>query len=185
VASTGTDEHGRNRLRVARVDAHAPGITLAPMPPTPFVPEIPHARIAFERVAVAAEALLPGDGYDRYLKPFRTIEDVHVHAAVLGFLAAAAARLGWPRGLREELAAALVLARALALADPLAPTTHLALAGALSMARRLAAACRAELSAGDPLAVMLDRDLALLDVAGRARAARTEAAWAALAGRTA
>ncbi len=178
VASTGTDEAGRNRLRLVMVDAHAPGVRIEPMPPTPFVPEIPHAQVVLEGARVGAAALLPGDGYDRYLKPFRTVEDIHVHAAVLAFLLATARRRELPRPLQEELAAALVLARALALAPPLAAETHVALAGALAMAHRLTVAVRAAIPAGDPLAAALDRDLPLLQVAGRARTARAETAWA-------
>jgi alkylation response protein AidB-like acyl-CoA dehydrogenase len=180
VASTGVDATGKNRLRLVQVDARAPGVTIEPMPPTPFVPEIPHAQVALDRVRVAADALLPGDGYDRYLKPFRTVEDIHVHAAVLAFLLAAAVRRDLPRPLRDELAAALVLARALAGAAPLAAETHVALAGALAQAQRLAAQVRAALPAEDSLGPLLDRDLPLLQVAGKARAARIEAAWAAL-----
>jgi acyl-CoA dehydrogenase len=180
VASTGSDDAGRNRLRLVQVDARAQGVRIEPMPPTPFVPEIPHARIALDGVRVEAGALLPGDGYQRYLKPFRTVEDIHVHAAVLGFLLAAALGRDLARPLAEELAAALVLARALAGAPPLASETHVALAGALAQAQRLAAQLCAALPAGDPLAALLDRDLPLLQVAGRARAARAEAAWARL-----
>ena len=40
--------------------------------------------------------LLPGDGYDIYLKPFRTIEDIHVHAALIGYLVGVARRLEAP-----------------------------------------------------------------------------------------
>ena len=48
VASTGTDDAGKNRLRLVRVDARAPGVRIEPMPPTPFVPEIPHAQVVLE-----------------------------------------------------------------------------------------------------------------------------------------
>ncbi len=34
---------------------------------------------------VADDELLPGDGYDDLLKPFRTIEDTHVLAAAVGW----------------------------------------------------------------------------------------------------
>ena len=39
-----------------------------------FVPEISHAEVELDRVKVSDADVLPGDGYDDYLKPFRTIE---------------------------------------------------------------------------------------------------------------
>ena len=50
--------------------------------------EIPHAEVGLDRVRVEASAVLPGDGYADYVKPFRTIEDAHVHCALLGYLVA-------------------------------------------------------------------------------------------------
>ena len=85
VASVGSDAEGRNRLKVARVPTLRSGVTLQAGEPTPFAPEIGHARATFEAVAVGHEDVLPGDGYDDALKPFRTIEDIHVTAAVLGW----------------------------------------------------------------------------------------------------
>src|SRR5262245_25603109 len=84
VASTGNVD-GKNRLRVVRVPANAAGVRIEPAV-APFVPEIAHARVTLDGVRVSAGDLLPGDGYDDYLKPFRTIEDLHVHGALLGYL---------------------------------------------------------------------------------------------------
>jgi hypothetical protein len=78
------------------------------MPPTRFVPEVPHARLAFDGVAVAHEDVLPGDGYERYIKPFRSVEDIHVTAAVLAYLLAEAGRRGWPASWRERALIALL-----------------------------------------------------------------------------
>jgi alkylation response protein AidB-like acyl-CoA dehydrogenase len=178
VASTGTDAQGRNALRLVRVQAGQPGVSLVPMPETPFTPEIPHAQVIFERVSIAADALMPGDGYDRYLKPFRTVEDLHVHAALLAYISSLARRFHWPHEPQEQLLALLAASRALAARDPSDRQTHLALAGLLSLARRL-------LTESKPHFALLDedtrtrweRDAVLLTVAERARAARTEAAW--------
>jgi acyl-CoA dehydrogenase len=178
VASVGLDTDGRNRLRVVQVDAHAPGVTVHPMPDTPFTPEIPHAQVSFEGVAVAASALLPGDGYDRYLKPFRTVEDVHVNAAVLAYVLSVARRFGWPREASERLLAILLAARAVGVAEPGARETHLALAGVLALGRRFLDETREHwaLVESDERARWL-RDVGLLSVAERARSARTETAW--------
>ena len=77
---------GKGSLRVVRLPAARAGITLREGVATPFAPEVPHAEARFEGVSVAPEELLEGDGYDEYLKPFRTIEDVHVLGATLGYL---------------------------------------------------------------------------------------------------
>jgi acyl-CoA dehydrogenase len=92
---------------VALVRADQPGVTVVPMPETAFVPEVPHARIQLQDVAIDTSSLLPGDGYDTYVKPFRTLEDTFVTAAVLAYLLREARARGWPADLRERLAATL------------------------------------------------------------------------------
>src|SRR5262245_47959834 len=46
-------------LRLARVPADTPGLVLQAMPPTRFVPEVPHAQVLMQDVRVAADAMLP------------------------------------------------------------------------------------------------------------------------------
>jgi acyl-CoA dehydrogenase len=175
VASIGSDDTGRNRLRVVKVSPTAPGVTITPMPPPPFAPEIGHAEITFD-TRVAAGDVHPGDGYDDNLKPFRTVEDIHVHAALVGWMLGLGERHGWPRELIERLLAAVATLRGLATAPPLAPATHLALAGAIAQTRELVA--RAPWASLDTdTRARWERDRPLLEVAGRARTARLEAAW--------
>lgn len=181
VASEGRDERGRNRLRVVRVATNAEGVHVQSMPPTPFSPEIPHARVRFDAVRVAPDAILPGDGYADYLKPFRTIEDLHVHAALLGYLIGVGRRSGWPNIVIERAVAVAVSARALALAPPSDPAVHVALGGVLDLSRHLVADTAAHwLSAGEAERERWRRDLPLLAVAQRARSARLSRAWALL-----
>jgi acyl-CoA dehydrogenase len=56
----------RPSLKVARVASNLPGVSVEKMPPTRFVPEVPHARLKFENVLLPDASLLPGDGYDEY-----------------------------------------------------------------------------------------------------------------------
>jgi hypothetical protein len=51
------------------------------------------------------EDLLPGDGYDRYLKPFRSIEDIHIQAATLAWVLREARARRWPLELVTQGAA--------------------------------------------------------------------------------
>jgi acyl-CoA dehydrogenase len=177
VACAGTDQ-GRNRLVVVRVPARRAGIVVRALPPTPFAPEIPHAEIDLIDVSIAASEILEGDGWDAYLKPFRTIEDIHVHAALLGHLVAVSRRRSFPRELVEELLAAITALRALALDDPSSPAIHLALAGMIEAAGRTIARMEPHWShATDEERVRWERDRALLSVAGKARESRRDVAW--------
>src|SRR5690349_23846938 len=61
----------------------------------------------FRSLKLDESAILPGDGYSQYVKPFRTVEDIHVQAAVLSYLMREGQRLGWPQGWIERLSALL------------------------------------------------------------------------------
>ncbi|WP_394829433.1 acyl-CoA dehydrogenase family protein [Pendulispora albinea] len=183
VASVGADEGGKNRLRLVRVDAKAEGVRIDPMPPTPFAPELPHAELTLEGVRIRGEDVLEGDGYDRYLKPFRTIEDLHVFGALIAHVLGVARALSWPHDIALELAASLVTFRAMALSDPTAPELHIALGGALAHIRALLDRATPLFGAApDETRTRWERDRALLGIAGTARAKRLQAAWAALDG---
>jgi alkylation response protein AidB-like acyl-CoA dehydrogenase len=179
VASTGVDAAGKNRLKLVCVPAGADGLTITPMPATPFAPEVPHAEVTLAGVRVEAAALLPGDGYDDYLKPFRTVEDVHVHLAALAWFARVAHAAGFPAALRERLLALIAAARDLATRDPSAPATHLALAGVIDLSASWLEDCAPTWAAVDEdTRTRFERDRPLLRVAGKAREARRAAAWA-------
>lgn len=174
-------------IRLVQVPADTAGLQIQPMPPTAFVPEVPHARLHFDRVALPAAALLPGDGYSRYVKPFRTVEDLHVHAGVLAYLVRESRRLAWPRQWTERAVAALLAFSTTAELDPVAATTHVALAGTMALGEQLVAEADSHWgstsnAAADPsAAARWQRDRKLLTLAAQARAARIEKAWTELA----
>jgi acyl-CoA dehydrogenase len=177
VASAGVGADGKNQLRVVRVAADAPGVSLHSTA-APFVPEIPHAEVELEGVTVTDADILPGDGYDDYLKPFRTVEDIHVHAAVIGYLIGVARRHDFPRELVQSLAALAMTTRALADADVKSPATHVALAGLIDHTSRAVTDVEQRwTTAPDEEWKWWQRDRPLLQVAGKARAARRERAW--------
>ncbi len=166
-------------IRLALVRQGATGVALSRMTDISFVPEVAHAEVRFERVLVAEQDLLDGDGYARYIKPFRSIEDLHVHAATLAYLLREARRLAWPRPWVERAFAALHALAAITPLDASAPATHIALAGALDIGAALvreADACWAA-TPGDAACLRWTRDRALLAVAGKARSQRIERAW--------
>ncbi len=176
VARAGTREDGRPQLAVVAVPANAPGVELSAGAPLPFIPEIPHATLTLTDVRLPEQARLPGDGYSDYLKPFRSIEDLHVHAAVLGWLIRLARRWSWPAAHLEEALSLAAGLRALADSDPGHAGTHLALAGSLAALERLLErlpwpSCDAQ------TCTRWQRDRALLRVAGKARQLRRDLAY--------
>jgi hypothetical protein len=117
------------------------------------------------------------------VKPFRTIEDVHVIGATAAYLTNWTRRMKVSAALVAELTAQVVAFAGLADAEPLDPRTHLALH-----------ACHARLSdfvGGPDFRALLEtesndehtrwtRDQALLGIASAARDARLESARRAL-----
>jgi alkylation response protein AidB-like acyl-CoA dehydrogenase len=172
----------RAAIRLAKVASNSPGLDIQNMPATKFVPEVPHAQLKFENVKV--EALLPGDGYDLYVKPFRTVEDIHVQAAILAYLMREAQRLGWPEHWIERLSALLAALATLSDMPPAHAETHVGLAGALRISAGLIEEADALWlkSATDPATLRWQRDKTLLTVAGKTRELRTQRAWEKLRG---
>ena len=166
-------------LRALRVPADAPGMRIDGLAGTDLVPELPHARLILSDVRLPAAAVLPGDGFNDYGKPFRTLEDLYVGAAVLAYLLREARARDWPATLRERFTATLVALAALSDAPPVAASTHVALAGALDWARQLHAEVSTLWAAtpDDAAARRWQRDARLLKVAGSAGLQRAARAW--------
>lgn len=178
VDAAGGDNGERPRLRVARVPSATPGLSLIAMPATRFVPEVPHARVQLADVRLPATALVPGDGYAACVKPFRTLEDSHVTAAVLAYLLREARARDWPEAFRERLVATLAALVAVASGRVDSPLTHVVLEGSLRWAQQLYDEAGALwVAAADAAAARWQRDVALFAVAGTARAQRAARAW--------
>ncbi|HEX8792346.1 MAG TPA: acyl-CoA dehydrogenase family protein [Polyangiaceae bacterium] len=171
------EREGRNVLRVVLVDPRARGVRIAPMAELSFAPEVPHATVTFDAAPVSG--VLEGDGYERTVKPFRTLEDLHVMAALLAHVIVEARARSWPHAVAEDAMAALLSLRGISDLPPLDPAAHIALAGALRGARAVFAAVDRCFAAGpsDEAAQRWARDRPIGDVAERARALRLEAAW--------
>ncbi len=178
IASEGTDADGRNRLRAVQVDRSAGGLTFEPLPETPFVPEISHARL---RLDGTRGLVLDGDGYLDFLKPFRTIEDTHVFAAALAHMVTLANAAHFDDAFREHAAALLASLVEIARMPPLAPATHLALSGAQAGLQLLVDEIdRRSAELPSNTAALWTRDRPLFSVAEKARRARRQAAWSSL-----
>jgi hypothetical protein len=178
-AKVGEKADGRPDLALVRIPADRRGVTLQAHPPTPFAPEIPHARLELHHVEVRPGERLPGDGFAQYVKPFRTVEDIYVLGAALGYLIGVTRRANGSTQLLADLGAALVALDWLCGVPPLDPRAHIVLQGVYQRV--------VDLAEGDELASVWQatsederdrwrRDRPLLDVAFRARRARFERA---------
>ncbi|MDP2272180.1 MAG: acyl-CoA dehydrogenase family protein [Archangium sp.] len=173
VAKTG-EKNGRPELKVARIAANQPGVTIDQGATLDFVPEIPHGAVTFKDAQV--DAVLEGDGYERYLKPFRTLEDLHVFGAVSACLVSNC-RTQFPQPLTEQFLGLMAAIRTLGREDPRSPAVHLALAGVLTTATALIDSI--DLTLLEPgFRDRLYRDRPLLQLAGRVREQRRVKAWA-------
>ncbi len=169
----------RASIRIARIASSAAGLKIENMPATKFVPEVPHAQLQFENLKLSEAEILPGDGYDQYVKPFRTVEDIHVQAAVLSYLMREGQRLCWPQDWLQRLSALLAALGKIADMPAAHAETHIALAGALAIGAGLIGESEEfwKKNAIDPAALRWARDRELLKVASGAREQRTKRAW--------
>jgi len=184
VARAGVKPDGRPDLVVVQIPATRKGVELQELPATPFVPEVPHTSVRLEGVEVLESERLPGDGYLDYVKPFRTIEDIHVVGATVGYLVGLARRTRASATLIAELSADLVALDGLRDGPPLDPRVHVALHGVYQRVTRLIGSedFRRVLDlVPDDERERWERDRALLQVASKAREARFERAMTELA----
>jgi hypothetical protein len=183
VARTGVKSDGRPDLAVVQIPSTRRGVELRELPTTPFVPEVPHTSVRLDGVEVLEAERLPGDGYLDYVKPFRTIEDIHVVGATLGYLVGLARRTRASATLIAELSADLVALDGLRDGPPLDPRVHIALHGVYQRVARVIGSedfARVLECAPNEERDRWRRDRALLQVASKAREARFERAMKAI-----
>ena len=177
-AVTGQDERGRNRLRVVSLPADSSGIQITPLPDLPFIPEVSHGTVQLENVLVRNDQILAGDGYDKIVKPFRTVEDLHVFAGIVAYLFRVATQMRWDTALREQCIALLTTLIPLAQDSPDAAYVHIAIGGLQQqMSRFIEALEFAWEQAGGEGWMRWRRDKRLLRVAEDTRKRRLLNAW--------
>jgi hypothetical protein len=140
---------------------------------------LPHGVITFSNVEVAASEVLPGDAYVEAIKPFRTLEDLFLRAALLSCLLGAGLRRRASEAALETLLFEIVALRALASLDPTEPTLHLALAGALRSSTQLLTTTQTEITTrlSESLRAAWQRAPGFLEIAATARERRRRRAW--------
>ncbi len=165
-------------FRVVRVDPQASGVAIVPMPETPFVPEIRHAEVSLRNVLVNEADIMAGDGYDEYVKPFRTVEDIHVHAAGAGYLMRLCRQYSFDKPLLERLVHVISSLISIAFEDPKHPVTHILLAGILAESSKILQDIDSALAKAAPdVHIKFAQDKPIFNIASRVRAERTVKAW--------
>lgn len=166
------------RLALCVVHNGAPGVRIEPLPALPLMPDIGHARLHLEQ---AQCELLAGDGWEAYVKPFRTLEDLHVLTAISAWLLGIAQEQAWSQDLRLRLLGLLAGCAEVARQPAAQPATHLLLAGLFAQFAALQGELDSAFAAGSAeLAAVWRRDGKLLEIARGPRAKRLEKAWAAV-----
>ena len=165
------------RLKLAVVYPGEPGVTLEPLPALPLMPEIGHARLRLRQTSCE---LLAGDGWDAYVKPFRSLEDLYVLAALVAWLYGVGQASGWPQDLQLRLLGLLggCAEGSRQCADSAA--CHLLLGGLFAQFQSLREDLDKALSGGPvQWAQLWQRDQGVLALAAAAREKRLQKAWGA------
>ncbi|MBS7663752.1 acyl-CoA dehydrogenase [Pseudomonas lalucatii] len=166
------------RLGLGVVRNGAPGVRIETLRALPLMPDIGHARLHLE--AAHCERLA-GDGWDDYVKPFRSIEDLHVLTAVCAWLQGVGRESNWPQALQLRLLGLLAGCAEVARHSPNSATSHLLLGGLFAQFAAMAADLDKACAAGPAhWAAMWQRDKGLLEIAEAARRQRLGKALAAL-----
>ncbi|WP_271195234.1 acyl-CoA dehydrogenase [Pseudomonas turukhanskensis] len=156
----------------------APGVRVDVLPPLSLMPDVSHGRLYLE--AAQCERL-PGDGWDAYAKPFRTLEDLHVLTALLAWLYGVAGDNAWPQPLKLRVLALLGSCAEVARQGANEPATHLLLAGVFEQFNHLRGEIDSAMAAGEPhWQDLWKRDNSLLEIARAARDKRLQNALATL-----
>lgn len=166
------------RLNLAVVYPGEPGVRLEKLAPMPLMPDIGHGRLFLDN---ALCELLAGDGWDAYVKPFRTLEDIYVLSAMAAWLFGVGQDCDWPQTLQLRLLALLAGCAEVSRQAPNNPVGHVLLGGLFAQFDGLKAEVNQALDDGPPQwAAMWQRDQAVMDLAAGARGKRLAKALAGL-----
>ena len=158
------------RLSLAVVYPDEPGVRVEKLPPIPLMPDISHGRLILDN---ALCELLAGDGWDAYVKPFRTLEDIYVLSAMTAWLYGVGQDSDWPQALQLRLLALLAGCAEVSRHPPVSPAGHVLLGGLFAQFEGLKGEINAALADGPPQwAAMWQRDQAVMDLAAGARGKR-------------
>jgi hypothetical protein len=176
VAARSEEAGEEPRLSLAVIYPGEPGVRVEKLPAIPLMPDISHGRLYLEN---ALCELLAGDGWDAYVKPFRTLEDVYVLSAMTAWLYGVGQECAWPQGLQLRLLALLAGCAEVGRQAPGNAAGHVLLGGLFAQFEGLKGEIN-EAMAGGPgqWAQLWKRDQAVMDLAAGARSKRLAKALA-------
>jgi hypothetical protein len=155
-----------------------PGVRVEKLAPIPLMPDISHGRVFLDN---ALCELLAGDGWDAYVKPFRTLEDIYVLSAMTAWLYGVGQDSDWPQALQLRLLALLAGCAEVSRQAPNNPCGHVLLGGLFAQFEGLKGEINQALAEGpQQWAAMWQRDQAVMDLAAGARGKRLAKALAAI-----
>lgn len=164
------------RLSLAVVYPGEPGVKVEKLPALPLMPDISHGRLYLDG---ALCELLAGDGWDAYVKPFRSLEDVYVLSAMTAWLYGVGQDSDWPQALQLRLLALLAGCAEASRQAPNNPPGHVLLGGLFAQFEALAGELDQALGNGPvEWAQMWQRDKGVMQLAAGARAKRLAKALA-------
>ncbi|MFS2202620.1 acyl-CoA dehydrogenase, partial [Pseudomonas sp. Pseusp3] len=164
------------RLSLAVIYRDEPGVRVEKLAPIPLMPDISHGRLFLDN---ALCELLAGDGWDAYVKPFRTLEDIYVLSAMTAWLYGIGQDCAWPQSLQLRLLGLLAGCAESSRQPPTSLAGHVVLGGLFAQFEGLKAEVN-EALAGGPAewAAMWQRDRAVMELAAGARGKRLAKALA-------
>lgn len=166
------------QLALGVVRNGAPGVQIETLPALPLMPDVSHGRLHLQGAQCER---LAGDGWDDYVKPFRTLEDTHVLAALTAWLFGVGQESAWPQALQLRLLGLLAGCAEVARQCPSAAGSHVMLAGLFAQFDSLRPDLDNAFAVGDAQwAQLWQRDKGLLAIAGSARSKRLQKAQAVL-----
>ncbi|MBN3861626.1 acyl-CoA dehydrogenase [Pseudomonas frederiksbergensis] len=178
VAARSEEPGDAPRLSLAVVYPGEPGVRLEKLAPMPLMPDIGHGRLFLDN---ALCELLAGDGWDAYVKPFRTLEDIYVLSAMTAWLFGVGQDSDWPQTLQLRLLALLAGCAEVSRQAPNNPAGHVLLGGLFAQFDGLKAEVNQALADGPPQwAAMWQRDQSVMELAAGARGKRLAKALAGL-----
>ncbi|MFY0731515.1 acyl-CoA dehydrogenase [Pseudomonas sp. NFX15] len=177
LVSARSEEPGADpRLSLAVIYLDEPGVRVEKLAPIPLMPDISHGRLFLDN---ALCELLAGDGWDAYVKPFRTLEDVYVLSAMTAWLYGVGQDSAWPQTLQLRLLGLLAGCAEASRQPPTGAAGHVVLGGLFAQFEGLKAELDAALAQGPShWAQMWRRDQAVMELAAGARSKRLAKALA-------
>jgi hypothetical protein len=176
VAARSEEPGADPRLSLAVIYRDEPGVRVEKLTPIPLMPDVSHGRLFLDN---ALCELLAGDGWDAYVKPFRTLEDIYVLSAMTAWLYGVGQECDWPQGLQLRLLGLLAGCAEASRQPPTHPAGHVLLGGLFAQFDGLKAEVNEALAGGPPeWATMWQRDQAVMDLAAGARGKRLAKAMA-------